>query len=103
MAATPNLQCSTRLFCSPGSVSFCHLANFVVLLLLFAGDLLVGPAGFIDPSAPAQLALIGGLMREVYGDLQEVYTYYALLGKAQVHADRWVGPAVGHSLWRMHP
>jgi hypothetical protein len=67
------------------------IATAVGLLLVVccAGDLLVGPARFLDPSAPAQLALIGGLMREVYGDLLEVYTYYAVLGKAQVVADRW--------------
>lgn len=65
------------------------IAVGLLLVVCDAGDLLVGPAGFLDPSAPAQLALIGGLLREVYGDLLEVYTYYAVLGKAQVVADRW--------------
>lgn len=59
-------------------------------LPLLIGDLLVGPLGMLEPSAPAQLAVISGLMREVYGDLLEVYNYYALLGSAQVVADRWV-------------
>lgn len=52
--------------------------------------MLVDAMGFLDPGAPEQLAVISGLMRGVYGDLMEVYTYYALLGKALVVADRWV-------------
>jgi hypothetical protein len=57
---------------------------------LLIGDLLVGSMGFLDPSAPAQLAVIAGLMRWVYGDLMEVYAYYSLLSGGLVVADRWV-------------
>jgi hypothetical protein len=46
--------------------------------------------GFLDPSAPAQLAVVAGLMRGVYGDLMEVYTYYSLLSGGLVVADRYV-------------
>lgn len=56
---------------------------------LLIGDLLVGPSGMLEPSAHTQLAVISGLMREVHGDLMEVYGYYAVLGSAQVVADRW--------------
>jgi hypothetical protein len=61
-----------------------------------AGDMLVDAMGYLDPSAQEQLAVISGLMRGVYGDLMEVYTYYALLGKQLVVADRW---ACGSSTW----
>lgn len=56
---------------------------------LLIGDLLVGPSGMLEPSAHTQLAVISGLMREIHGDLMEVYGYYAVLGGAQVVADRW--------------
>jgi hypothetical protein len=52
--------------------------------------MMVDAMGYLDPSAQEQLAVISGLMRGVYGDLMEVYTYYALLGKQLVVADRWV-------------
>lgn len=44
----------------------------------------------LEPTAQSQLAVIAGLLREVYGDLLEVFHYYAVLGTAQVVADRWV-------------
>lgn len=56
--------------------------------VLLIGDLLVGPSGFLAPSAPTQFAIITGLMQRVYADLMEVYSYYALLGSAKVVSDR---------------